>query len=265
MKKTLLFVAAIAVSFIAHGTVYNFGSTTGSITANKVTIANLTTAAAGVTDSMLVNYDYTAAPVTVPVTPAYIGTLSISSIPNVQFSYSNSGNKSSFFRIYPYALYTSGKGVTVTISNVTVGDSLVIATQAKGSTADTWTVTGANTTSSLSIAGAPAAPAVNPVSYLRLLATDATIVLKETNGGFRIISLNWFNINATSVKSLLADKGISFNGTEITNTKGLDIEVYSVLGKKVANAKTSISTTNFQKGVYIVRAAGSTDSLKICI
>lgn len=72
-------------------------------------------------------------------------------------------------------------------------------------------------------------------------------------------------IQTTAVNQVLSDKGISFNGTEIVNTKGLDIEVYSVLGKKVASSMTSISTANFQKGVYIVRASGSNASLKICI
>jgi hypothetical protein len=69
----------------------------------------------------------------------------------------------------------------------------------------------------------------------------------------------------TAMNQVLADKGISFNGTEVVNSKGLDIEVYNVLGKKVAISKTNISTTNFQKGVYVVRASGFNDSLKICI
>ena len=69
----------------------------------------------------------------------------------------------------------------------------------------------------------------------------------------------------TNVSKVLSDKGISFNGTEIVNSKGLSIEVYSVLGKRVATSVTSIPTSNFQKGVYIVRVSGSNDSLKICI
>ena len=69
----------------------------------------------------------------------------------------------------------------------------------------------------------------------------------------------------TAVSAVLSDKGVSFNGSEIVNTQNLDIEVYSVLGKKVASSKTNISTTNFQKGVYVVRASGSNDSMKIII
>jgi hypothetical protein len=69
----------------------------------------------------------------------------------------------------------------------------------------------------------------------------------------------------TAVNPVLSDKGVSFNGSEIVNNQGLNIEVYNVIGKKVATSKTSISTANFQKGVYVVRATGFNDSLKIII
>ena len=263
MKKTLLLCAIFASSFVANATVYKFGSTTGSITTSQLTAVNLVAGTA--TDSLLVTYNYTAAVVQTPALPAIIATLNISSIPNVQFSYSNSADKTGQIRIYPTALFTNGKSVITTITNVTVGDSLIIATQSKGSTPDIWTVTGANTSSSLNIAGAPASPAVNPVSYIRLIATDVKVVLTETNGGFRLLSLNWFNKTSTGVNQVLTDKGVSFNGTEILNTKGLSLEVYNVLGKKVAASTTSIPTANFQKGVYIVRVSGTNASLKICI
>jgi hypothetical protein len=70
---------------------------------------------------------------------------------------------------------------------------------------------------------------------------------------------------STGINQVMSDLGISFNGTEVVNTKGLNIEVYSVLGKKVAASKTSISTSNLQKGIYIVRAAGLNGSLKFSI
>jgi len=72
-------------------------------------------------------------------------------------------------------------------------------------------------------------------------------------------------VTVTGINQVLSDKGVSYNGTEILNPKGLSLEVYNVLGKKVASSTTSISTSNFQKGVYIVRAAGLNDSLKIFI
>jgi len=69
----------------------------------------------------------------------------------------------------------------------------------------------------------------------------------------------------TAISPVLVDKGVSFNGSEILNDKGLNLEVYNVVGKKIATSKTSISTANFQKGVYLVRAIGFNDSLKIII
>jgi hypothetical protein len=75
----------------------------------------------------------------------------------------------------------------------------------------------------------------------------------------------WYLNPVQAINQVLSDKGVSYNGTEIVNSKGLSLEVYNVLGKKVASSITSISTSNFQKGVYIVRAAGINSSLKICI
>ena len=115
-------------------------------------------------------------------------------------------------------------------------------------------------------------------------ASDAaTIVTGTYTGGAGVIYIygyiNAFNIyrieatanvgttvlTTTAVSAVSADKAISFNGTEVVNTKGLDIEVYNVLGKKVAASKTNIVTTNFQKGIYVVRVSGTNESLKINI
>jgi len=96
----------------------------------------------------------------------------------------------------------------------------------------------------------------------------ATTIYLYSNASinFALLSAtNYVSAATASVSSVLSDKGVSFNGTEISNNKGLALEVYSVLGKRVANSVTSIPTNNFQKGVYIVRISGSNDSLKICI
>jgi hypothetical protein len=86
----------------------------------------------------------------------------------------------------------------------------------------------------------------------------------------RASGINYYYLSATNVviagvANVLADKGISFNGKEITNKNSLEIEVYNVLGKKVATSTTNIATANFQKGVYIVKAAGSTGAMKFSI
>jgi len=92
----------------------------------------------------------------------------------------------------------------------------------------------------------------------------STIYLYSRSGGINYYYLSVTNIVA-ALNPVLSDKGVSFNGSEIVNNQGLNIEVYNVIGKKVATSKTSISTANFQKGVYVVRATGFNDSLKIII
>ncbi len=85
------------------------------------------------------------------------------------------------------------------------------------------------------------------------------------NASCNLTYLSATNYVTTSVNSVLADKGVAYNGSYITNTKGLDIEVFNVLGKNIAKANTSISTANFQRGIYIVRIAGTSEVLKFSI
>lgn len=82
------------------------------------------------------------------------------------------------------------------------------------------------------------------------------------NASLNLTLLSATNLAKTSLKSLLSDKGIAFTGKDITNSNGLDIEVFNVLGKSIAKANTSISTSNFQKGIYIVRITGTNEVLK---
>jgi hypothetical protein len=86
-----------------------------------------------------------------------------------------------------------------------------------------------------------------------------------SNSSVNLYLISATNYLASAINQVLTDQGVSFNGTEITNSKGIALEVYNVLGKKVASSMTSIPTTNFQKGIYIVRASGLNNSLKICI
>ncbi len=77
--------------------------------------------------------------------------------------------------------------------------------------------------------------------------------------------INYYYVSTgvySGVNKVLTDKGVAYNGTEVTNSNNLPIEVYNVLGKRVASATTAISTANFQKGIYIVRVTGTKDVLK---
>ncbi|MHB9141719.1 MAG: T9SS type A sorting domain-containing protein [Paludibacter sp.] len=105
-----------------------------------------------------------------------------------------------------------------------------------------------------------------PLTTYQYTGAAATLYLYSVSSGVNIYLLAATSATPiSSLKAVLSDKGVSFNGTEILNNKGLSIEVYSVLGKRIANSTKSLSTTNFQKGVYVVRVAGTNDALKIKI
>lgn len=91
----------------------------------------------------------------------------------------------------------------------------------------------------------------------------STIYLYSRTSGLNYYYLSATNVVLTAINQVLADKGVSFNGSEILNTHGLDLEVYNSIGKKVAFSKTNISTSKFQKGVYVVKCHAGT--LKIAI
>ena len=90
----------------------------------------------------------------------------------------------------------------------------------------------------------------------------ATTLYIYCNAACNLHYLSATNVVTSSVNQLLADKGISFNGSEILNKQNLTLEVYDILGKRVATSNSSISVNNFEKGVYFVRAAGTKETLK---
>lgn len=212
MKKNVLFFAFIAISFVANAVspgTYYFGSTNGGWTSESFTLNNLV---AGNGGTGYFSFSY---PDPNGAGAGQLSSLYVTSMPDFVFSYKNSSAKADFFRIYDTYIYTAGKGVTLTISNVTVGDSIIITTKAKGSATDTWTVTGATTSSTLSGISQD-----NWVS-IRLLATDATVVLTETNGGFDISQIEIKRNVIDAVENLNAGKTVS------------DIKYYDFLGKEV--------------------------------
>ena len=93
----------------------------------------------------------------------------------------------------------------------------------------------------------------------------ATTIYVFCNAAINLTLLSATNFVATSTKSVLADKGVSLNGGEIVNSQKQSLEVYNVLGKKVISSNENVSLKDFQKGIYIVRVAGSNDALKFSI
>ena len=262
MKKLLLFLAVLATSLGANAS--NIDYSFVGITADK--IAAITPASSGTkqTNATLTGIlgsfpgvDYNNVPVNGVMTVDLFSTPS-----NIQLKYNNSTAKTSLFVFGSTFFETMQSGVSLVLSNVAIGSAITInvAKSASG-TAATFSAVGANAS------GSNPTTITSQSSYTNLVfyATASGVTITETTGGFCMKNLNMPAFTVSSVNSVLSDKGISFNGTEILNSKGLLIEVYNISGKRVASATTSISTANFQKGVYIVRVAGSDKSLKISL
>jgi len=66
----------------------------------------------------------------------------------------------------------------------------------------------------------------------------------------------------TSVPAVLADKGVFYNGTEVLNPNKLTLEVFNVLGKRVAVSNTNFNVSTLEKGVYFVRTPDAKGALK---
>jgi len=158
-------------------------------------------------------------------------------------------------------------------SNSTNGRKIYIACPAAGKlTVGAWTATTARGYTLEDNAGTVLSTAASSMTAVTAtlnlpvqqydIAAAGTYVLNPNNGIY--YGFVQFDV-PTAVNQVLMDKGVSFNGTEILNKNGLSLEVFSVLGKRVAISTSTIPTANFQKGVYIVRVSGMNDSLKICI
>ncbi len=96
-------------------------------------------------------------------------------------------------------------------------------------------------------------------------ATTLYFYSKSSGINFYVIKATNVVSGTSSLKNSILNKGVSFNGKEILNNQNLNIEVYSVLGKLVTTSNSNISTANMPKGVYLIRAQGVKEVLKISV
>lgn len=106
-------------------------------------------------------------------------------------------------------------------------------------------------------------------------STAATYSYNYTGGASKLYmysrasGINFYYLSATnvvtttSVDAVFATKGISFNGSQISNSNALKLSVYDVAGKRMLTASTNVSTASLNKGVYLVKAEGVDGTLKI--
>ena len=156
-------------------------------------------------------------------------------------------------------------------SNTTNGRKIYIDCPASGKlTVGCWTATAArgytveNATGTVLFNTNASMPAVETTLNLPIheynIATAGRVVLNP-NAGFYYGFIQ-FETSTNAIDKIFAEQGISYNGSQVLNSKGLDIEVYNVLGKKVANSTENISVDKFDKGIYVVRTEGVKETLK---
>ena len=264
MKKTLLFVALLVTSMIAHATDFKFdtipaptvAATPYTLSCNFLlgsdTVLNVTTTG----EDNFVKFAYHA--------------LNLTQGEGLSFSYKDNatnvaaGKKGLLYKRTEKGILFDGANRKLKVEGLTIGEVIVLSIASKGSTANTFVVTGADADAS-NVALTPKPSTNYAYTTWKYTATATEAIFAVSAGGCVINSIKTGAEVLTTTTKISVNNFISFNGKEILNTKGLSLEVYNVLGKKVAGSLTSISTANFQKGVYIVRASGMNDSLKICI
>jgi len=91
----------------------------------------------------------------------------------------------------------------------------------------------------------------------------ATTLYLFCNSACNLYYLSVTNFVLAGVNTTYADKGITYNGVLIKNSKHLNLEIYDVIGKKIATTNKDFSLESFPKGVYVVKAEGIEKSMKI--
>lgn len=186
------------------------------------------------------------------------------------FSYKDSqanvdaGKKGLAFKNSEKAFIFDGTKRKLKVSGLSIGDKIQFSIGSKGSTAHTFTVTGATASASNVALGVKPADVYSYLTW-EYTATATEAIFEVATGGCIIKSVRTATDIISGNYSVLADKGVSLNGKEIVNAQKQALEVYNVLGKKVLSSTENVSLKDFQKGIYIVRVAGSNEALKFSI
>lgn len=248
MKKTLLLGAAILAAMTMNAKVYNFAG----ITADKIT-----------TDGSLGTYALDGVDVpSISATAEVDINCTIADMDDMVINYKNSSGKNNILKFGGDFLQADGKNVILTFSNVSVGDEIVLLVSAKGSTAATFEAYKGCTAAADNPASVEKADGLDTYVEVKFVATESDVQIKETAGGYRIITAT-VGSTESALHNISITEKISFNGSVISNAEGLNVFVYNALGKLVANSNGNINMDSFQSGVYLVRAEGIKSALKI--
>ncbi len=257
MKKTLLIMSTLVVALNLSATVYTFDV--------RPTVTK-TASPYAVGDVFLSGSDICLNATTSTNDDVWYPIFANPSSNGLSYSYKDnetnisSGKKAIVYKASENAFVFDGSNRKMKISGLTVGDRIYMSIGSKGSTPHTFSVTGATADASNPALSAKGENYSYSNWYYTATATDVIFVVSA--GGSIIQTIKTGADVTSSVNPVLADKGISYNGNEIVNRDKIAIEIYDVLGKRVAASNNNISVTNYDKGVYFVRVAGSKETLK---
>lgn len=100
-----------------------------------------------------------------------------------------------------------------------------------------------------------------PLESYQYTGGAATLYLWSPSSGVNIYLVS-APATQTSVEKIQIP-GIAYNGREITNANKVRIEVYNLLGNKVAETSANLSMERFNRGIYFIKAEGSKEVMKI--
>ncbi|OJX91316.1 MAG: hypothetical protein BGP01_12965 [Paludibacter sp. 47-17] len=100
-----------------------------------------------------------------------------------------------------------------------------------------------------------------PLESYQYTGGAATLYLWSPSSGVNIYLISAPALQ-TSVEKLQL-QGISFNGREVINENKVGIEVYNLLGNKIAESNANISMERYSKGIYFVKVSGTKEVMKI--
>ena len=151
---------------------------------------------------------YTMDGVEIPSISAAAGTdinCTIYGMDDMVINYSNSSGKSNILKFAVDFLQADGKNVILTFSNVTIGDEIVLLVSAKGSTSATFEALSGCVADANNPASVEKKESIADYAEMRFQAIANEVQIKETSGGFRIITATIGESSAQEVSGTCGD------------------------------------------------------------
>lgn len=176
MKKLFFFAVAMCAAMALNAETYNFGG----ITADQIT-----------TDGTIGTYVMDGETIPSVSQPADVDiNCTISTLPNLVINYTQSTGKSkdNILKFAADYMQTDGKNVILTFSNVAVGSNVELLVSAKGGTASVFTAFEGCVSATGGDYKVTKKETLAEYETITFMATASTVRIKETEGGYRIIS-----------------------------------------------------------------------------